>query len=196
MTNVRSYTADQLLERVADTAKGFNHYPADYWLLGIRSNEDEYNKFDDKFYLFYGIEFKKVYSGTTNTGANGLKNFETYNKDGVAILEADRIVYGSHRRGISKGRPVYRQDKPFPYYRDNDKDNKSEELGQVINDEIIHAHIHDVKMGNVDADKEFINGWSLACQVFNNGEHWHKFFNVLTKEQEYITYCLLNEFEV
>ena len=104
MTNVRSYTDDQLLARVESHARGFHHFPADRWLLGVRSNEDEFNKFDDKFYLFNGVVFEAVYTGTTNTGTKGLLNFEEYNKDGVAVLEADRIVYGSHRRGISNGR--------------------------------------------------------------------------------------------
>ena len=194
-TNIRNYTVDQMLERVSDKAKGFTHYPADYWLLGIRSKEDEVNKFDDKFVLFNGVEYVNSYSGTTHTGIKGLKEFDTYNKEGVAILQADRIVYGSHKRGISKGREVYRQEKSWPYYRDNNRNNKVEEIGMLIYG-VIHAHIHDVKMGNIDKNKEDINGWSLACQVLNNGKQWNDFFNIDTKGQEIITLCILNEWEV
>ena len=192
-TNVRSYTDKQLLNRVLDLDT-FTHYPTDYWLIAVRSDEDEYNKFDDKFYLFKGTQFVAVYSGTTNTGAKGLKEFDTYNPDGAAVLKADTIVYRSHKRGLSKGRPVYRQYESFPYFRDNNKNNKAEEIGEERIG-VIHAHIHDVKMGNKDEYKEYINGWSLACMVLNNGAQWHEFFNVHTKDQDFITLCILNEFE-
>jgi hypothetical protein len=195
-TNVRSYTDDQLLERVALVAEGFTEYPEGYWLIGVRSNEDEANKFDDKFYLFYKKQFVKVYSGTTHTGIKGLKGFAKYNPDGAAVLKADTIVYDSHRRGMSKGRGVYRQDKVFPYYRDNDMDDKAEEIGELYEDKIIYCHIHDCKLEEGDDPKEYINGWSLGCQVLNNPDHWHDFFNRRTKDQELITLCILNEFEV
>lgn len=193
MNNIPNYPTGEILHRVANYAKGFTSFPQIPWLIGIRSKEDEVNKFDDGFYLFIDTVFLGSYSGTTNTGLKGLKSFNDYNPDGVAVLEADRIVYNSHKRGMSKGRLVYRQDKAWPYYRDNNKNDKSEEIGKVIEGEIIHAHIHDVKMGNIDEFKEFINGWSLACQVFNNGAQWHTFFEEKTKDQEYITYCLLKE---
>ena len=124
MTNVRSYTDKELLDRVK-SLPDFTHIPAGYWLVGVRSNEDEFNKFDDKFYLFKGEQFIEVFKGTTNAGGKGLKEFHTYNPDGVAVLKSDTIVYDSHILGISKGRLVYRQNKPFPYYRDNNYNEKA-----------------------------------------------------------------------
>ena len=55
-TKVRSYTDKQLLDKVKslDTFKGL---PAGYWILGIRSNEDVFDTFDDKFYLYYNNVF-------------------------------------------------------------------------------------------------------------------------------------------
>ncbi len=51
MTNVRNYTAKELIKRVEslDTFKGWKEGKYDIW---VRSNEDEYNKFDDKAYSF------------------------------------------------------------------------------------------------------------------------------------------------
>lgn len=191
MTNVRSYTDEELLNRVR-SLDTFTHIPDGYWLIGVRSNEDEFNVFDDKFYLFFRDQFVSVYKGTTNPGAKALKEFHTYNKEGAAILKADTIVYDGHKRGMSKGRMVYRQVKGFPYYRDNDYDTKSEEIGEIKTD-VIFAHIHDSKMGDSDEYKEYINGWSLACQVFNNGLEWKEFMG-LTNGQDLLTYCLLQEF--
>jgi len=191
MSNVRSYTDKELLERVK-SLDTFTHIPDGYWLIGVRSNEDAYNKFDDKFYLFQGEKFIAVYQGTTNPGDKALKDYASYNPNGAAILQSDTIIYDSHKRGISKGRMVYRQNKPFPYYRDYDMDNFSEEIGEV-HEGIIYAHIHDVKLDGQDIYKEYINGWSLACQVMNNGAEWDEFM-LLTAGQDYITYCLLQEF--
>lgn len=192
-SNVRNYTADQILERVMSHARGWTHYPSDFWLIGIRSNEDAFNEFDDKFYLFEGARFHKVFRGTTNAGSKGLHHFEEYNKNGVAVLQSDRIVYGSHGRGISKGREVFRQMQPWPYYRDGNKDNYADEKGKLFWD-IIHAHIHDAKMQGKDEFKAFINGWSLACQVMNNGKEWDEFME-LTSDQQLLTYCLLKEWD-
>lgn len=191
-TNIKKYKPYEVLERVKSHARGFIDFPFSDWLVCIRSKVDQFNKFDDDFYHFQFTNFIDIYSGTTNTGAKGLKQFETYNPNGAAILQADRIIYDSHGRGISKGRSVFRQIKPWPYYRDNDKDNKAEELGMVTWG-IIHAHVHDVKMGNVDEYKEFINGWSTACLVMNNGRQWRDFHDIRTEGEDKLTVCILNE---
>lgn len=193
-TNVKSYTDKQILERVKSHARGFEDFPVDYWLIGVRSQEDEFNKFDDKFYLFQFTNFIGVFKGTTNAGAKGLLEFDSYNPDGCAVLQSDRIVYDSHRRGMSKGRMVYRQVKGFPYYRDDNKDYKADEVGEVY-DDIIYAHVHDVKLNGADTYKQFINGWSLACQVFNNGAEWNQFLKIMGN-QDLLTYCILKEWEV
>lgn len=194
-TNVRSYTDKQLLEKVK-SLDTFGYLPSDYWLLGIRSNEDAYNQFDDKFYLFKGKEFVSVYPGTTHAGSAGLKNFEKYNKLGVAVLKADTIVYNYGVRGLHRGKVMaYRQNIPFPYYRDNNKNNKVEEVGTEYNN-IIYANIHPSSYNKgEDVDKEFINGWSLACQVFANRKDFDAFM-FMTAGQEYLTYCILQEFDV
>jgi len=40
MSNVKSYTDIQLLDKVK-TLKGFKGIPETYWILAVRSNEDE-----------------------------------------------------------------------------------------------------------------------------------------------------------
>jgi len=50
---VRAYTDKELLQRVKEL-DSFKDIPSGYWLLGVRSSEDEPNRFDDKIYLFKG----------------------------------------------------------------------------------------------------------------------------------------------
>jgi hypothetical protein len=194
-SNVRKYTADQILERVSQ-AEGFIGFPPanQIWVVWVRSEEDETNVFDDKAYVFRGQRFQFVAPCTTNAGIKGLKNFEEYNKDGVALLEDDIIIYNSHSRGLHRGKvEAYRQAKPWPYYRDYDKDDKIEKLGDRIEDDVIHANIHPATYNKGDTKvKKWIGGWSLACLVFAKRLDFDKLMEV-TKKQRNLTNCILKE---
>ena len=86
---VKSYSDSQLLDRVK-SIKSFKGIPEGYWILGVRSNEDEPNKFDDKFYIWNGEKFITMTSGTTNPGTPILEGgFLKYNKVGAAVLKSD-----------------------------------------------------------------------------------------------------------
>jgi hypothetical protein len=89
---VRSYTSKQLLDKVK-TLQSFVTIPSGYWILGVQSNEDAYDRFDDKFYLFKGEDFIMVTTGTTNAGLAGQQNFEKYNAKGVAVLPTNTWFY-------------------------------------------------------------------------------------------------------
>jgi len=192
-TNVKSYTDEQLLNRVAKI-QGFNGYPEDYWVIGVQSNEDEFNKFDDKFYLFKGKEFIMVTSGTTNAGKSGLEGYDKYGLVGVAVWKTDIIYYNLFKRGLHKGKmEAYRQDKPIYYYRDKDKDQKAEQVGELKHG-IIYANMHGStynKGSNVV--KADIGGWSIACQVYNDNDAYEKFLDI-TEGQKYLSYALIKEF--
>ena len=54
--------------------------------------------------------------------------------------------------------------------------------------------LSDILIDFKDEYKAAINGWSLACQVMNNGKEWNDFYN-LTKRQDLLTYALLKEFD-
>ena len=191
MNNVRNYTSEELLARVK-TLPSFTGFPKvgvfDIW---VRSNEDEYNVFDDKVYSFECFPakdpvFKMVCTGTTNAGAVGLKEFAKYNGLGCAILKSDTIVYNSHIYGLHKGKPAYRQAKGFPYFRDNNKNNKAEEIGKEYND-IIGANCH-----RAGAHSTVIGGWSTACLVRNNEAQFLKWLSFMAKRS--LSVVILNEF--
>ena len=195
MSNVKSYTDTQLLERVKQL-KSFKQIPTEYWLLGVRSSEDAPNKYDDKFYLFDGERFLKVVNGTTNPGTPILEGgFLKYNKVGAALVAADEWYYGVWSYGLHNGKmPALRQVGPFKVFRDGDRDGKSEEIGTPIIGSNYGINFHSIS-NDITVKKigENIGGWSAGCQVVSNVEQYSMIIHMV-KNQPRITYCLINEF--
>lgn len=188
-TNVRKYADREILDRVS-SLPSFKGFPTGFWDVWIRSNEDEYNKFDDKVYTFKGEVFQMVCTGTTNAGAEGLKNYAKYNSKGCAVLKSDVIVYDSHIIGKHKGEyDAYIQGftNGFPYFRDGDKDNKAEEIGKEYNDRI-GANCHAAGEAS-----ELIGGWSVACLVRNVKKQYLAWMKLLNRQTK-LTVCILKEF--
>ena len=130
MTNVRSYTDEELLTRVKGLPT-YKNIPSDMWLLFVRSNEDANDVFDDKVYIFIGSEFQFVTSCTTNKGNKG-----------TAVMEADRWNYDSYAYGLHKGKmEALRQIKGVPYRRDYTNDGKTNATSRLM-DNIIFMNIH------------------------------------------------------
>lgn len=192
--SVRSYTDKQLLDRVA-SLKSFKSFPKNYWLIGIRSNLDKFNTFDDKFFLFKGEQFIEVYLGTTNAGNDLIK---PTNSRGEAVLKSNEIYYDCWSRGKHRGKvAAYVQVLPLLIHRDNDRDKKIEELG-VPKAETVGINIHPASYNSSsDEVKSLINGWSQGCQVFakRGGSNSFNSFMKKTEGQLRLTYCLLQEFD-
>ena len=197
MTNVRTYNDKELLNKVKSLSS-FKSVPQGYWILGIRSNEDAANKFDDKFYLFNGELFVTVTTGTTNPGTPILEGgFLKYNKLGAAVLKANEWYYDVWTYGLHMGKmPALKQVGNFIVFRDGDRDDKSEEIGIPIKGSgygiNFHAATYD---SNFKGLQENIGNWSAGCQVVNNKQK-HLEIIKLVKPQKKVTYVLLNEFEV
>lgn len=192
-TNVRGYSDKELLDKVK-SLPSFKGIPEDYWILGVQSNEDAYNSFDDKFYLFYGEEFITVAQGTTNAGSTGLKNYDKYNSKGFAVIKTNEWYHNLWQFGYHKGKmPALKQVNPILFYRDGNKNTKVEEHGPVFSD-IIGINFHTVSYRkDKDIEKQLINGWSLGCQVINNVGKYYEILH-LVDGQDKVSYCLLKEF--
>ena len=190
---VKTYNDKQLLDKVK-SLPNFKNIPSDHWILGVRSNEDAPNSFDDKFYLFKGEEFIWVTSGTTNAGTPTLKQFEKVNKDGAAILKADTWYYNVWKYGKHNGKvdALLQLGAAVQVYRDIDKDEKSEEQGKLesgyfgIN---FHPNTYDLTKPSGSS----IGWWSAGCQVVNNVTKYKEFIK-LCKPQKNVSYCLIQEF--
>jgi hypothetical protein len=191
---MKKYTDKQLLDRVK-SLPGFKGIPVGYWLLGVRSLIDTPNKFDDKVYLFLGEKFIRVVSATTNPGLPSLKGgFLKYNSLGSAIVKSDEWYYDVWAYGLHNGKmKALKQVGNFLVYRDNDKDEKAEEIGRTY-DGKFGINFHSVSY-NLDVDKIGINigDWSHGCVVVNDVQKYVEIIN-LVKDQKRVSYCLLKEF--
>jgi len=204
MTNVRNYTDRELLDRVK-SLKTFFAIPKGRWILGVRSNEDRPNTYDDKFYEFEGENFIRVLTGTTNAGERYLRGgFLRYNKYGTAILKANEWYYNVWRWGLHRGKmtALRQTGAKVKVHRDGNKNNKSEEIGPVhkgwygIN---YHSNTYNFSIKNMKIVKWIIGDWSAGCQVINSREKYKEQMDwyesaLKTGQQKFVSYCLINEF--
>lgn len=193
MNNVRSYTDKELLDK-AQSLRSFQGFPDGYWILGVQSNEDKFNVFDDKFYLYKGRNFILATTGTTNAGKSAVMGFEKYNKKGVAVIKTNEWYEDLWSNGLHKGRmDALRQVNPIKHYRDNNKNTIIEEIGQMFYS-IIYCNFHTNSYSKTTKIiRSIIGGWSACCQVCNNPKDYKRIIE-LTKNQSRVTYCLLKEF--
>ena len=189
---VKNYTDAELLTRVRQL-RNFIKIPENYWILGIRSKEDRFNEFDDKFYIFRGEQFIMVMTGTTNPGANGLLN--PSNPKGVAVVVADKWHYNELTRGLHNNKVIaYRQTGGIDLMRDNNRNKKS---GDVSTSSIeynrgINFHPSDYNLDS-KTKKTNIGAWSEGCLVANDIVKYKEFMH-LTRLQEKMSFCVINEF--
>lgn len=191
-TKVRNYTTDELLDRVRSLSS-FRYFPKEDFLIGVRSNENSNNVYDDKFYHFNkDLVCVNVLTGTTNSGAYGYKNFFKWNTDGVAEIKDDEAYYDVWTGGLHKGRMrALRQVGDFKVIRkkshyDNSKD-WNWESWKGLN---FHTNSYS-RWTNIK--KWIIGGWSTGCQVANEPADYYRSLDDLL-DQRRVTYFLLKEF--
>ena len=202
-TNVKGYNDKDILNRIA-SLPSFKGYPKGFYIVGIQSEEDAFNRYDDKFYLYRndGPEYTKdanlqkfilVTSGTTNAGANGLLKYDSYNNEGYAVLKTNEVYYYVWRYGLHRGKMrALKQVRAFLISRDGDKDTKVEEGKSVPAIVGINFHFNSYNLSTPEV-KEIIGGWSLGCQVCNIATDYNKIID-LVKPQKDVSYILLKEF--
>lgn len=179
----------ELLEKVK-SLPSFKRIPGDYWILGVRNSADTFNKYDDKFYLMKGESKLLETTGTTNPGSQGLFTYDTYNKEGVAVVKSNEWYYDLWKPGLHRGKmKALRQFSPVKFYRDGNKNQRSEEIGKVRED-IIGINFHAASYRTDDYVASDINGWSLGCQVCNNMKDYYKIISSIGI-QNTVTYCLI-----
>ena len=193
---MKSYTDKQILDRVK-TLSSFKLIPTGYWIVGVRSNEDKTDEYDDKYYLFKGSKFVMFTTGTTNPGKWSLNNFSEYNAKGCAVVKADEWYYDLWANGLHKGKmQALVQAKDILYYRDNDKNGKSSEIG-IIQKGMIGINFHTCTYDKPTLAQKLmgwiIGKWSAGCSVINNVTDYYKIIDLVSKQLR-ITYCLLKEF--
>lgn len=194
MSNVKPYSDRQLLEKVESIG---GHIPnaGKYMIIGVQSQEDSFNLFDDKFYVFDGHVFKDVSTGTTNPGKTALLYYDKYNLPGSAVWKTDEFYKDLYVPGLHKSKmKALRQSKDIYFYRDSDKDEKSEEQGKLHHG-VIYANMHGVTYDPYSSIiKTRIGGWSFGCQVWNNMSDYRNMIKATWNRNKPVDYCLIKEF--
>lgn len=200
MTNVKSYTDKQLIDRMK-SLPSFLYVPKGKHIIVVRSNEDAFDVFDDKLYLFEHERCVAVMSCTSNSGGYGLKNYLKWNGLGTAVIKFDEVYYNAFIKSDGKKYPHHngkmqclRQIAPLKYYRDSNKDNKIDESGKIytgINATNVHCNSYSQKNGIVSW---LIGGWSTGCTVVNDLTKYWYFLIARIPYNEPVTYTGLKEF--
>ena len=193
MGAVKQYTDYELLEKV-DAIGGKIPNIGKYLIIGVQSQEDTFNFFDDKFYVFDGTQFKQVSSGTTNAGKTALINFTQYNLPGAAVWKTNMFYTDCFKPGLHKGRmKCLRANKPIFFYRDSNKNEKAEEQGELFH-ENIWANMHGVDYDPFSNKiKQNINGWSFGCQVWNKMSDYRTMIKATWERDKEVDYAILKE---
>ena len=169
-------------------------------IIGIRSNEENANKFDDALYLVYRDSNKQwcvhCYQITCDPGNKYLK--WPINENGAAIL-----VPGQYRGvyRIAKHRGVYdalcQRGGAVQVWRDDNRDVILDHDVSSIMEGMYGINIHRAsKHGEVDS----VNGYSAGCQVFKKSTDFNEFMRVIKKSSDKFgnsfTYTLLEEDDI
>lgn len=189
---MKQYTDSQIIDKVQEIGGFF--FDGRYTMVGIQSQADRFNMFDDKFYIYDGYEFKMVTTGTTNPGAEVLLKYELYNLPGAAVWKLNQFYRGIYEPGLHKGKmKALRQVEPIYYYRDTNKNQLSEEIGKVQYG-LIGANNHGVSYDPF-SNKEImlINSWSFGCQVMNRMSDYRNWINAAWKRNRSVSYAILKE---
>ena len=203
-TKVRNYTDKELTDRVR-TLRGFKEIPVDYWVIGIESNEKEFNNFGAKFYLMHGDKNIAVAPGTTYPGTESLLSFAKYGLKGAFIWKTDEIYYDMwssfswdmKTKYLHKGKmKALRQNKPVLGWRDSNKNRLLDKVGEPkaeLSGFNFHTNTY-LKRGFSKVLNWLIGGWSFGCQVLNDPQKYYDEFMPRLYEQRFITYAILEEF--
>ena len=179
---MRTFTDAEIIARVESHAEGFIGWMKGEYSIWVRSNADKYDEFDDKNFIFSVSangatpKFVMMRNGTTNAGSYGLKHFDDYNPLGCAVLKSNYMVYGYAVKGFHKRNPLnpaYIQAKVWPYCRDNNRNEKAEEIGPLYWDRI-GANDHRAGLFS-----RWIRNWSTACMVTAIRAQYNKFLSYM-----------------
>lgn len=181
---MKQYTVKEL----KDQFKKLGYQFPKFHIVGIRSNANKPNEFDDLIGVVNGDQIN-WFTGTTNPGTHWLKNL--LNPKGTALLVPGQYI-DTWKIGMHQGKyKALVQSKPVTVFRDKDMDAIAEETA-VKDTGLFGINIH---RANATAVSKFIDKWSAGCQVLNDPTQ----FGVLLASCQSsglsaFTYTLLREF--
>ena len=167
-------------------------------IIGVRSDEDIFNKFDDALVVIYRDRNKnwevRSYSITTDPGK--IWQEKPMNSKGCAILVPDqyRGVYKIDGHGVTGYPAMCQRLGNVKVFRDPDRDHEHDRDAGTIDEGMFGINIHrSRKYGEAD----LVNSYSAGCQVFKNTTDFNDFMKLANKSADKFgnsfTYTLISE---
>lgn len=167
-------------------------------IIGVRSDEDIFNKFDDALVVIYRDRKRnwevRSYSITTDPGK--IWQEKPMNSKGCAILVPDqyRGVYKIDGHGVTGYPAMCQRLGNVKVFRDPDRDHEHDRDAGTIDEGKFGINIHrSRKYGEAD----LVNSYSAGCQVFKNTTDFNDFMKLANKSADKFgnafTYTLISE---
>lgn len=170
-------------------------------IIGVRSDEDIFNKFDDALVVIYRDTKKnwevRSYSITTDPGKIWME--KPMNSKGCAILVPDqyRGVYKIDGHGKTRYEALCQRGGEVSVYRDANLDHEHDRDAGTITTGNYGINIH---RSRSTGESELVNSYSAGCQVFKNATDFKDFMKLVNKSADKFgnsfTYTLLNEGDI
>jgi hypothetical protein len=162
-------------------------------IVGIRTNDNSSNRFNDWLTVFYRTLDTWVFFAFPATTDPGIfYRLHPINVNGTAIIKPGQYR-GAYKVGLHKGYRALQQKGPITVWRDADKDAELDTDGSE--DTGIHAvNIH---RANPNRASQQIDKWSAGCQVIADPDHFDFLITLCgrakVKYGNSFTYTLLEE---
>lgn len=169
--------------------------PYDLNIIGIRTDCNIPNRFDDRLIVFCKDEKEnnlfRSYNITTDPGLYWLKN--PMHVDGTAIMCPGQYR-SAYKIGWHKDYKALEQCSPIDFVRDFNRDGKLDFFSHFKVSGLIKANIHRATANGVSHQ---VNKWSAGCQVFAISHQFDEFINLCEKARKVwgnrFTYTLLTQ---
>jgi hypothetical protein len=162
-----------------------NKAPYNVNIIGIRSDVDIFNKFDDALIVVYRDTRAnweaRSYSITTDPGK--VWQEKPMNSKGCAILVPDqyRGVYKIDGHGKTRYEALCQRLGDVRVFRDPDRDHEHDRDAGTIDEGKFGINIH---RSRKTGEAELVNSYSAGCQVFKNTTDFKDFMSLINKSAD------------
>ena len=163
-------------------ALGFKTFTGNYDLnlIGVRSDIQAPNKFNDKFYIVYqenGKWVTHVFPFTSLAGKYWLNN--PSRAAGCAILVHDKQYLGAYKLGLHRGYEALQQVGKVDVWRDDNRDDIAD-YDCPVESGWFGINIHRASRDRTSTD---INRHSAGCQVLASPSHFSLLIGLVKKQK-------------
>ena len=155
-------------------------------IIGVRSDEDIFNEFDDALVVIYRDTKKnwevRSYSITTDPGKIWME--KPMNSKGCAILVPDqyRSVYKIDGHGKTRYEALCQRNGNVRVYRDANLNHEHDrDAGTIDEGSGFGINIH---RSRTTGEAELVNSYSAGCQVFKNTTDFKDFMSLINKSAD------------